>query len=298
MERRVSFYSDACKLAGTMFVPDHLPRTGQGSGIIFCSGFAAIRDTSLLACSRHLFQQGYIGLSFDYRGFGESSGTKWRVRPLEHVEDVRSAITFLQQQPEVAGDSIGLFGGSFGGAIATQVAATDSRVKCTITQVTTGNGRKWLQSLRSNREWQAFLEELEEDRIRSMLTGTSKMVDKLHIMVPDEKTRAYHEERLEKYPSSCSELSLDSARAVIEFSPEEVVHKIAPRPILFIVAENDVLAPVEFAKELYDRAGHPKKFKVIPGASHHDTYSTEPYSQEVRDEALEWLKCYLPAKTH
>jgi pimeloyl-ACP methyl ester carboxylesterase len=142
------------------------------------------------------------------------------------------------------------------------------------------------------------MEELEEDRARSTLTGTSKMVDKLHIMVPDEKTRAYHEERLRKYPNSCTELSLDSARAVIEFSPDEVVHKIAPRPILFIVAEKDVLAPVEFAKELYDRAGQPKKFRVVRGASHHDTYSTAPYSQEVRDEALEWLKHYLPAKTH
>jgi fermentation-respiration switch protein FrsA (DUF1100 family) len=160
-----------------------------------------------------------------------------------------------------------------------------------------GNGRKWLRSLRNNEEWQAFLEELEEDRVRRVLTGSSKMVDWLHIMVPDAESRAHSEERLKTDPNPCTELPLETGQAVIDFTPDEVVHKISPRPILFIVAEREVLTPLELAKELYDRAGEPKKWVVIPGASHYDTYSL-PCLQLVQDEALAWFKQYIPPGPH
>ena len=203
METKVSFYSEGCKLAGTLFIPDDLPPGQKRAGIIFGSGFTGTRDTSLLPFSRYLCKKGYIGLSLDYRGFGESEGAKWRLMPMAEVEDVRNGITYLQQQPQVDEASIGLLGTSFGGAIVIYVAALDERVKCVVANATVGNGRKWLRSLRNNAEWQAFLEELEEDRAKRVLTGTSKMVDWQHIMVPDAQSRAFAEERLKKNPDSC-----------------------------------------------------------------------------------------------
>ena len=297
METKVSFYSKGCKLTGTLFIPDDLPQGEKRAGIIFCSGFTGTRDTALLPFSRYLCKKGYIGLSLDYRGFGESEGTKWRLIPMAEVEDVRNGITYLQQQPQVDETSIGLLGTSFGGAIAIYVAALDERVKCIVANATVGNGRKWLQSLRNNSEWQAFLDELEEDRAKRVLTGTSKMVDWLHIMVPDAQSKALAEERLKKNPDSCTELPLETGQAVIEFEPDEVVHKIAPRPILFTVAGRDVLTPMELAKEVYDKAGEPKRFVVVPGAAHYDTYSP-PHLQIVMDEALAWFKQYMPPVSH
>ena len=186
MESKVSFYSEGYKLAGTLFIPGDLPQGSKRSGIIFCEGFAgSTKYTPLLSFSRYLCEKGYVVLSFDYRGFGESEGTKWRLMPMEEVEDVRNGITFLQQQPQVDETNIGVFGAGSGGAIAIYAAAVDERVKCVVTHGTVGNGRQWLRGLRNNWEWQAFLEELEEDRVRRVLKGTSKMVDRQHILVPD-----------------------------------------------------------------------------------------------------------------
>lgn len=81
---------------------------------------------------------------------------------------------------------------------------------------------------------------------------------------------------------------------MIDFKPDAVVPKIAPRPILFIVAERDVLTAVELAKELYDKAGEPKRFVLVPGASHWDPYSP-PYLQLAMDEAFAWFEQYIPA---
>lgn len=213
---------------------------------------------------------------------------------MAEVKDVCNAITFLQQQTQVDGNNIGIWGSSFGGGIVIYVAALDERVKCVVANIPVGNGRKWLQNLRSKWEWQAFLQELEEDRVRRVLTGTSKMVNKNHIAIHDPVTKIHNEQTLKENPDTyATELPLETAQAIIEFKPDEVIHKIAPRPILFTVAERDILAPVELAKELYDKAGEPKKYVVIPGINHYEVYSP-PYARLVMDEALTWFQQYMP----
>lgn len=43
-------------------------------------------------------------------------------------------------------------------------------------------------------------------------------------------------------------------------------------PMLVIHGEHDPLVPLEQARRLYDEAGEPKQFYLIPGAAHDDTY--------------------------
>ena len=293
METKVSYYSNGCKLAGTLYVPAGLPQGEKRSGIVFCHGFTGTRDTLLLPFSRYFSEKGYICLSFDYRGFGGSGGAKWRLLPMAEVEDLRSSITFLQQQPQVDETSVGVLATSFGSAVAIYAAALDKRIKCVVTNVSVGNGEKWLRSLRSSREWRTLQKELEEDRIRRVQTGKSRMVSWQYVM-PDEASKAAREEIRKKDPTVCTELPLETAQAVIEFKPDEVVDQIAPRPVLFTVAGEDMLTPLELTREMYDRAGEPKKFVVIPGAAHYETY-LPPYAQLIMDEQLKWFEQYLPA---
>jgi hypothetical protein len=294
METKVSYYSNGCKLVGTLYVPVGLSEGEKRSGIVFCHGFTGTRDTLLLPFSRYFCEKGYICLSFDYRGFGESEGTRWRLLPMAEVEDLRNSVTFLQQQPQVDETSVGVLGSSFGGAVAIYAAALDKRIKCVVTNVSVGNGEKWLRSLRSNNEWRTLLKELEEDKIERVQAGKSRMVSWLYVM-PDEAAKAAREEIRKKDPTVCTELPLETAQAVIEFKPDEVVDRIAPRPVLFTVAGEDILTPVELTRELYDRAGEPKKIVVIPGAEHYETY-LPPYAPVIMDEQLRWFEQYLPVK--
>jgi dienelactone hydrolase len=211
------------------------------------------------------------------------------------VEDVCNAITFLQQQPCVDENGIGLIGASFGGAIVVYAAAVDSRAKCVVAMMPVGNGRKWLRSFRNNWEWLAFLEELEKDQVRRVLEGTSKMVDwTQHIMVADDALKAWNEERIKMNPDTCIELPMETAQAVMEFSPDEVVHRIAPRPILFILAGRDIYAPAELGKEVYEKAKEPKKLVAVPNAIHYDLLYEKQYAQLGMDETLAWFKQYMP----
>jgi len=43
---------------------------------------------------------------------------------------------------------------------------------------------------------------------------------------------------------------------------------ISPRPVLFIHGDQDPIVPVQMSKDLYEKAGEPKKLWIVPGAGH------------------------------
>ncbi|GIX49785.1 MAG: hypothetical protein KatS3mg131_3996 [Candidatus Tectimicrobiota bacterium] len=302
MERRVSFYSEGLRLAGVLFVPDDLPPGHKRPGIVLCQGFSGIKDALLPDVARRFVQAGYVALTFDYRYFGESEGEpRWRLLPQAQVQDIRNAITFLQQQEEVDAAAIGLYGTSFGGANVSYTAAVDERVRCTVSTVGIGSGARWLRSLRRYWEWRELLKRLEEDRRTRVRTGRSAYVHTLEIMLPDPLTQQFWDKTtpraLELFPHMGTQVTLESAEAVIEFVPEAVVARIAPRPILWIHAAEDTLVPPEESQRMYARAREPKKLVLLPGLTHWDIYRGEGLIQ-VTDHALQWYRQWLPVPSY
>jgi uncharacterized protein len=81
----------------------------------------------------------------------------------------------------------------------------------------------------------------------------------------------------------------------LNFNPEWVVDKIAPRPVLFITTDNDRLVPPEETEAMYARANEPKKLVMLKGYGHYEVYVGEAF-REVMDATLAWYRQYLPAK--
>ncbi len=293
---RVTFFSDGIQLVGYLYLPPDFQEDQRRSAVLVCHGFGAHQARFLPEIAEHLAAQGHVVMMFDYRGFGESEGPRWRMIPLEQVADIRNALTFLSMQPSVDPDRIGLYGTSFGGANVVYAAAEDSRVQCVVSTVGVGNGARWLRSLRREWEWRDFLGELEEDRETRVTTGKSRVVGRLHIMTPDPDTAAAAEWAQERFPESCSDLPLETAQAVVDFHPDRMAHLISPRPVLFIVAGRDVLVANDITRELYDLAGEPKGWTVVPGARHYDVYSPPAFGV-VMKAASDWYAQHLAPVT-
>jgi dienelactone hydrolase len=292
MQKAVSFYSEGVRISG--YVHTAGGGRGQRPGIVVCTGFGAVQAFYLPEICEALAEAGYVALRFDYRGFGESEGVRGRLIPLDHVEDIRNAITFLQQQPEVVSERIGLYGTSFGGAHVSYTAGVDGRVACTVATVGIGNGGRWMRSLRRYWEWQAFLRRIAEDRAQRVLTGKSTAVSPYEIMVRDPYTEAIHAERQKKFPGTVRDVLLESAGAIVEYAPETVVERIAPRAILWIHAGNDELVPPEESEAMYARAREPKKLVILPGLTHYDVYTGEGFAAVMR-ETVAWYRAFIPA---
>ena len=163
-ERWVSFFSEGTRLIGNLFLPADLQPGEQRPGIVLCHGFTGVRQLTLPEYARRFAEAGFMALIFDYRGFGDSEGSKWRLLPLEQVDDIRNALTWLATQPEVDPHRLGLWGTSFGGAHVPYVAGIDTRVKAAVAQVGFDTGERFLLSVRSESEHAELLRQLEEDR--------------------------------------------------------------------------------------------------------------------------------------
>lgn len=293
MERETTFFSDGIKLAATLYLPDGLRKNEKRPAILLCHGYTGIRRGLAATFAQRFCAAGYVALTFDYRGFGDSGGQKWRLIPLEQVRDIRNALTFVSLQQQVDPARVGLFGASFGGANVCYTAGIDDRPKCVVSVVGIGDGRRWLRSLRRKWEWEEFLKRLEQDRAQRVTTGKSTYIDPDEIMLCDPESAQWRIEMGKAYPEMGCQVPLETGERIIEYQPESVVGNIAPRPLLLIHAGRDNLVPVDESQSLYMKAGEPKKLVIIEGIAHHEVYKSE-YFERVVTESLDWFGRYLP----
>lgn len=295
MSTPIHFYSEGHKLVGDLYLPDGLKPGEQRAGIVLCHGYTGVKDLYLPDNARVLNEAGYVVLTFDYKGWGDSEGTRNRLAPHSRVADVQAAITFLQLQDSVDEDRIGIYGTSYGGATVTWTGAIDGRVKCIVSCVGVANGQRWMRSVRRPDEWVDMLARSKADREQRVLSGAPEQADRGEILLADRQSAALAAAARAKNPNAINTLPLDYIDETLQFHPEWVVDKIAPRPILFITTDDDRLVPPEESQALYDKAGEPKKLVVLKGFGHYEVY-VEPAFSQVMDETVAWFEHYLPAR--
>lgn len=90
--------------------------------IIFCHGNGG-NITHYSDIISHLSENGYGVFMFDYRGYGESSGT-----PEEQglYQDLNSAINYLKNKEHISNNQIVLWGLSLGGAVVSEIASKEN----------------------------------------------------------------------------------------------------------------------------------------------------------------------------
>lgn len=72
------------------------------------------------------------------------------------------------------------------------------------------------------------------------------------------------------------------------YDPIDVVGRISPRPLLVIAAERDSICAPQLGRELYEAAGEPKEFWLVPGAGH--LAILESAGEELEQRVLEFLE--------
>ncbi len=148
--RDVEFVNDIStfKLAGTLTIP---AAAGPHPAAILITGSGqqdrdeTIFDHKLfLVIADHLTRQGIAVLRLDDRGVGGSTGDPTTATTQDFATDIAAALKFLQAQPEIDRNRVGLIGHSEGGVIAPMVAATHrSDVKYMVLLAGTGvSGRE------------------------------------------------------------------------------------------------------------------------------------------------------------
>ncbi len=289
----VSFFSEGVRLRGDLFLPEDLAENERRPGIVLCHGYTGVRTLYLPDNARVLTEAGYVVLTFDYKGWGDSEGPKSRLSPYGRVIDSQAALTFLGMQPMVDTERLGLYGTSYGGATVIWTTAIDARVRCVVSVVGIGNGRRWMRSVRRPDEFADLLDRSAADRVRRVTTGESEFAERTEILVPDRQSAALAAAARAGLPGAVSQIPLEFIDDTLGFHPEWVVDKIAPRPLMLITTDNDRLVPPEESAELFRCAHEPKRLIVLRGFGHYEVYAGDCFRQ-VMEHALGWYRQYLP----
>lgn len=162
--KAVNIYSDGTRLSGDVFYPNTYKEGEKLPAIVLCTGWGGNKGNLNKSYAPAFAAAGFVVLTFDYRGWGESDSRlviegamptpdengmitvkakaiRELVDPIDQLEDIQSALDYLEGEPMVDKNRIGLWGTSNGGGLAIHTTANDSRIKAVVSQVgsMTGN---------------------------------------------------------------------------------------------------------------------------------------------------------------
>ncbi len=124
MTSAVSFWCFGNRLSGELHQP-----VGPPKGAVVLTGpLTSVKEQATGAYAAALAERGWLALSFDHRGFGESEGEPRQFEsPRRKAEDVRAAVSFLAGLAEHAGPIVAV-GVCAGAGYMAHAVAQDDRI--------------------------------------------------------------------------------------------------------------------------------------------------------------------------
>jgi dipeptidyl aminopeptidase/acylaminoacyl peptidase len=284
LEEPVTFVSDGLKLAGILRFPAGKP--ARRPAFLVLHGFGSNKDGGVAMAAAKLFTElGYVTLRFDMRGCGQSEGERGRVICLEQVADTRNALAFLASRPEIDPARIGVMGHSFGAAVAIYAAGVEPRLAACISTGGWGDGEtKFRKQHDTPDAWRKFSAMLEEGR-RQLARGVSIKVPRFDIVPIPPGLRG------NLAAGVIMEFPFEVVESMWGFKANEVVGKIAPRPLLLLHPAVDSVTPTEQSIELFRHAGQPTDLHLVADTDH---FMLSENNTLVIALVRNWLEKYFP----
>jgi dienelactone hydrolase len=288
--RQITFYSDGTPCYGRIFFPKGFSARGRWPAVVVGHGINA-QAVGIEKYAARFAERGLVAMAIDYRTYGFSGGDVLLLEPdtttddravwvkeariqikrtnlnnFRETEDFRAAISYLQSEPGVDPERIGVWGSSNGASVVLMAAATDARVKAVVAQVGGAGGLGASGPV-------AVSPQMLEDGIRRARTGQGAEVDGGF--------------------SFRSKIDMWSGQVNREFRPGMLVDRIPETTkILWIPVEKDELIPARGVQAASKAFKGTSQVVEIPYLTHFQIYSFTGF--EVSSNlAAEWFLKYL-----
>jgi uncharacterized protein len=296
--KEVVYYSEGVPCYAKIFYPKGFnPQTAKLPAIVLGQGWAGTH-VSIEKYAAAFAKHGLVAMTIDYRGWGNSEGTPRLISPVnlgggmekdanrhkiienatvwvkrtrldarDQQDDYRNAISFIQGEPGVNPDLIGVWGSSYAGGNSLAVAGQDARVKAIAVQIPGIGGNP------EGTPPQSYSGQVLQDAIKRARTGKGA----------------------EMWTGYSRSLLIDSEmlEANRENNTLQWAKNIGTRPFMVVVAQYDELINNDRAgKAAIDYAKGPKEYIVVPDITHFEMYSGKPF--EISSEAAaRWFTTHL-----
>ena len=199
--------------------------------------------------------------------------------------------------PGIDAARIGAWGTSYSGGLAIVAAACDRRIRCVVAQVPYLDGFATLDLVTPLADVAAFHRRMETERaaLAAGAAPTYVAVCSDDADKPAESPGRLSWRYFNQFVASGrahwdNRITLRSLDHRLDYDAVRVIARVAPTPLLMIVADADEITPTSLALDAYARAREPKQLVLIPG--HHYRPYVEDFTR-ASHAARDWFLAHL-----
>ncbi|TIM12408.1 MAG: alpha/beta hydrolase [Mesorhizobium sp.] len=127
---RVAFASHGEQIVGDLYLPEDLDPARPRPALVVTGAWMTVKEQMPARYARELADRGFVALSFDFRGWGESGGARRQYEdPSAKVADIEAAVAYLAARPEISKDRVGGLGICASSGYMVTVAAKNAAIK-------------------------------------------------------------------------------------------------------------------------------------------------------------------------
>ncbi|MEU5696944.1 cytochrome P450 [Actinosynnema sp. NPDC020468] len=267
-------------------VDDRLTSAAGRPCVVMAHGFGATRDAGLLPFAERFAAAGLDALVFDYRGYGTSAGRpRQHVSHLRHRQDFHAALAAARALPGVDPTRIALWGSSYSGGHVLPVAVRDGRVAAVVSQGAAVDGIAALRRILAHAGPRHLLRLTAHglyDAARALVGAAPHHIP---VVGPPGTLAAITAPGAEAGYRSITGPTFRNqmcARGVLSIALNRPVRAAGalPAPTLFVVAEDDDLAPPDAVRAAVRAAGVLAEVLTLP-CGHFAIYSGLEFERSV-----------------
>jgi predicted acyl esterase len=258
----------ATQLAATLYEPTSAPPAGGYPAIVMFHGLGGTRASMNVLAEGFFATQGYVVLTFDARGHGESGGL-WGLDGPNENGDARALHDFLAARPEVNARKLGAYGISLGG------------------------GAVWNSTAIGKVPWAAIVPEATWTNLYEALLPQnlpkSGVIAQLGQLVPDARTDP---EILAQKPDAIAGTNLPALHALTDSRSVRGKLGSVTTPTLMLQGRRDFLFDVDQALAAYRELAGPKRL-YLGDFGHAPSSFASPDLEYMEAEARQWFDRFL-----
>jgi hypothetical protein len=302
--KKITFKSNGLDIAGLIYSPVHVNANHKlAPAIVVGHPGSGVKEQTASLYATLLAERGFVALTFDAAYQGESEGTPRGLEdPAQRIEDIKSAVSFLNTVKEVNAEKIGVLGICASGGYGLTAAATDHRIKAIATVSASDMGRQFRSGGDGKQDpgiIQTMLDAAAADRTEE---GKGKEPGSFPIF-PESETQAkamgdhvfegweYYCTDRGQHSRSAKTFTWNSVDRIAAFDAFRFAYLIAPRPLLMVAGSE--AETLWMTKEAYEIANEPKEVFLINGASHVALYDKEEFVSTAIFKLEEFFKSTL-----
>lgn len=253
--------------------------------ILMCHGFAGTQDLFFPKYAENFVNAGFDVITFDYNGFGKSSG-ETEIVPTNQINDILNLILFIKKDENLKNNKIILWGTSLGGLYVLKVASFKKEIAGVYAQITFANGLRNNTVGLDNEALEKYINQIENIKHKEIVEN-KKLLLPLKKLLSDEQSKKFLEEYKELFPILLNtKLSLATIKHINELKIDNDLKDIKA-PVLLGKAKKDIVNSPDEMNFIFDNLVSEKKL-IEFDCGHYEIYVGEYFEQAVKEQ-IEWF---------